>query len=51
VRAVAWYRYASGQTVYQYDGITGQYIALSQYDADRVYPHVVAAAPAAAPPQ
>lgn len=49
VRAAAWYRFASGPTVYQYDGITGQYIALSQYDAHRVYPHVVAAAPAPAP--
>jgi hypothetical protein len=44
VRAVAWYRYGSGSTVYQYDGITGQYIALSQADAWRFYPHVVAAA-------
>ena len=50
VRAVAWYRFASGPTVYQYDGITGQYIALSQYDAYRLYPHVVAAAPAAVAP-
>ena len=49
VRAAAWYRFASGPTVYQYDGITGQYIALSQYDAYRVYPHVVAAPAAVAP--
>jgi hypothetical protein len=44
VRTAAWYRFGSGPTVYQYDGITGQYIALSQYDAYRVYPHVAAAA-------
>jgi len=49
IHAVSWYRYASGPTVYQYDGITGQYIALSQYDAHRVYPHVAAAPPPAAP--
>jgi hypothetical protein len=49
VRAVAWYRFASGPTVYQYDGITGQYIALSQYDAHRVYPHVIAVGPPAPP--
>jgi hypothetical protein len=49
VRAVAWYRFASGPTVYQYDGITGQYIALSQYDAYRVYPHVAAAPAVLAP--
>jgi len=47
VRAVAWYRFASGPAVYQYDGITGQYIALSQYDAHRLYPVVAAATPAA----
>ena len=50
VRAVAWYRYASGPTVYQYDGITGEYIPLSQYDARRVYPVVAAAPPAPAVP-
>lgn len=49
VRAVSWYRFASGPTVYQYDGITGQYIALSQYDARRVYPVIAAAAPAPPP--
>jgi hypothetical protein len=43
VRVAAWYRYASGPAVYQYDGITGQYIAMSQYDAYRLYPHVAAA--------
>ncbi len=32
------YRYQSGATVFQYDGITGQYIALSQYDARRDFP-------------
>jgi hypothetical protein len=37
------YRYQSGPTVFQYDGITGQYIALSQYDARRALP--VAPAP------
>jgi hypothetical protein len=49
VRAVAWYRFASGPTVYQYDGITGQYIALSRYDAHLVYPHAAAAPAAVAP--
>jgi hypothetical protein len=48
VRAVAWYRYPSGPAVYQYDGITGEYIALSQYDAQRVFPVAAVAVPAAA---
>ena len=49
VLAVGPYRFQSGPAVYQYDGITGQYIMLSQYDAHRVYP-VAMAAPSLPPP-
>jgi hypothetical protein len=40
VRGIYPYRYPAGPAVFQYDGITGQYIALSQYDARRVFPAV-----------
>ena len=38
VRGIYPYRYAAGPAAFQYDGITGEYIALSQYDARRIVP-------------
>jgi hypothetical protein len=50
VRGVQPYRYPSGPAVFQYDGLTGQYVQLAQYDAARALPPPAAPAPGPATP-
>ena len=50
VRAVQPYRYRAGDTVYQYDGLIGEYVALAQYDGVRALPPPPLPPSAAAPP-
>ncbi len=49
IAGVVAYRIQAYGGVYQYDGLTGEYIALAQYDARRAFPAAPAPAPAPIP--